>query len=118
MILLIGGYPKGYNIPFHPKTRSGKILRKIISENKINAKLLNLWENQEEEKLAIISSKILETIENHRETHCIVALGRHQEKALLKHKTKCIYLPHPVSWQPNDRSKLIKGLKKLNQIYR
>jgi hypothetical protein len=113
-ILLIGGYPKGYDIPFHKKTRSGKILRKIIEENKINAKLLNLWGNEEQETKAIISQEIINQINSFRKTHHIVALGRHQEKALIKHKTKCTYLPHPASWQPQDRKKLTEGLINLN----
>ena len=113
-MLLIGGYPKGYEIPFHPNTRSGKILRKIITKNDINTKIMNLWENEEQEKSAIISPGIITSIKKHQENHHIVALGRWQEKALVKHKIECIYLPHPASWQPLDRPKLTEGLIKLN----
>ncbi|HDL02275.1 MAG TPA: hypothetical protein ENH20_00400 [Candidatus Pacearchaeota archaeon] len=113
-ILLIGGYPKGHDIPFHPNTRSGKILRKIIKENNLNPKIINLWENDKQEKTAIISTKIIDSINLLKPNHHIVALGRWQKKALIKHKIKCTYLPHPASWQPLDRPKLIKGLIKLN----
>jgi len=34
MFILIGGHPKGFKEPFHIKTKSGKILRKILGEPK------------------------------------------------------------------------------------
>ena len=86
----------------------------MIEDNNINAKIMNLWKNKEQEKAALIPKEILAQINNLKETHHTVALGRWQEKALIRHKIKCIYLPHPASWKPNDRSKLIKGLIKLN----
>ena len=115
-ILLIGGYPKGYDVPFHPDTRSGKILRKIILEHNIDAKIMDIWDDEEQEKAAVIYSDIIDVISDASGDCHIVALGRWVENALIRHNIKCIYLPHPASWQPNDRPRLISGLIELNSV--
>lgn len=113
-ILLIGGYPKGYSIPFHPKTKSGKILRKFLYELNIEATPLNLWKNADEEKLKLISKKIISKIQTyHKEGYSIVALGKYQEKALLMNYLDCLYLPHPASRRKIDLDKLKAGLLSL-----
>jgi len=42
-IVLIGGYPKGFDEPFHIKTKSGKILRKITNDLNMNPIFFDLF---------------------------------------------------------------------------
>ncbi len=114
-LLLIGGHPKGYAIPFHPNTRSGKVLRGIIDEHKIEAEIIDLWEDDEGQSKALISQGMLDIIGKYQGGSCVVALGRWVEKALIKHGVECVYLPHPASWQPGDREKLTEGIIRLNR---
>jgi CO dehydrogenase nickel-insertion accessory protein CooC1 len=48
---------KGFEEPFHPKTTSGRILRKIVNELKINPIYFDLWRTKEEENSRKLSSK-------------------------------------------------------------
>jgi len=48
--VFIGGYPKGYDDPFAPETRSGFILRNIVKELKIDTFYFDLWKNEGEER--------------------------------------------------------------------
>jgi hypothetical protein len=57
-LVLIGGHPKGFDIPFHPKTKSGKILRKITGDLKICPIFFDLWKDQKDEDLRIIKSSV------------------------------------------------------------
>lgn len=47
-IILISGYPKGYSEPFHIKTTSGRILRKIVSELQLESVYFDLWNSKED----------------------------------------------------------------------
>lgn len=107
-IVLIGGYPKGFDEPFHIKTKSGRVLKKILGELKINPELFNLWRNQKEEDSRIFSKSTKSSLDNYRHReYKIIALGRYIEKALKDNNYKCEYLPHPASRD----IKYIKALK-------
>ena len=83
-IILIGGYPKGFDEPFHIKTRSGKILRKITDDLKICPIFFDLWANQNEEDLRklnkLTKDKLSKFINN---DYILIALGRYIEKAII-----------------------------------
>ncbi len=115
MFILIGGHPKGFEEPFHLKTKSGKILRKILGEPKENIfAFFDLWENQDEQDLGIIDKKVLDKLKKFlKNGYKLIALGRFTEKALLENKIECLYLPHPASRRNEDKNKLEKSLKKL-----
>ncbi len=113
-IVLIGGHPKGFNIPFHVKTKSGKILRKITNELKLNPIFFDLWENQKEENSRVITNlknkKLVNFIKN---DYSLIALGRYIEKAVVNEGYKCAYLPHPASRDTKYLKILKNGLAKL-----
>ncbi|PIZ52713.1 hypothetical protein COY26_03855 [Candidatus Woesearchaeota archaeon CG_4_10_14_0_2_um_filter_33_10] len=114
-LLLIGGYPKGYEEPFHTKTPSGKILRGILKKNKIEAVLFDLWCNEKEENREKLSSKIkLKLLEYHKKGFILVALGRKVQRVLNNYSLPCNYLPHPASRNKNLVLDLEKGLRELN----
>jgi len=115
MLILIGGHPKGFEEPFHPKTKSGKILRKMIGEpQKGLFSFFDLWENQEQQDLGIIDKEIVKKLNIFlKKKYKLVALGRFTEKALVENKVECIYLPHPASRRQKDIFSLEDSLKKL-----
>lgn len=112
-IVLIGGHPKGFEEPFHPKTKSGKILRKITGDLKINPIYFDLWNNQiEEDKRKLSSTTIKKLLEFANSDYTLIALGRYIQKALIYNNCKCDYLPHPASRDIKYINILKKGLKK------
>ena len=111
-LLLIGGYPKGFAEPFHPATKSGRILRDILRRNNIEAEFLDLWNNENEEKKSEIrSNKIVEILEFKENGFEIIALGKHVHNCISRQSNIPIrYLPHPASRKTKDRRKLEAGL--------
>ena len=115
MLILIGGHPKGFKEPFHPETKSGKILRKMIGEPKEGSFcFFDLWENQEQQDLGIIDKKVIKELKTFlNRKFKLVALGRFTESALIENNIECIYLPHPASRRQVDVLKLKNSLLKL-----
>jgi hypothetical protein len=112
-IVLVGGHPKGFPEPFNIKTKSGKVLRKIVSDIDIDPIFFDLWENQEQQDNGIISSEIKEKIKVfNKNGYIIVALGRFAEKALNESSLDCNYLPHPASRDAKFIKQLKSGLKR------
>ena len=113
-IILIGGYPKGFDEPFHIKTRSGKILRKITDDLKICPIFFDLWANQNEEDLRklnkLTKDKLSKFINN---DYILIALGRYIEKAIIDNGYRCIYLPHPASRDNKYVNLLRKGIMEI-----
>ncbi len=115
-LLLIGGYPKGYEEPFHIKTASGRILRGMLKKNKIDAVLLDLWADEKEENSEKLSSEArLKLLEYRKDGFALVALGRRVQRVLSNYSLPCTYLPHPASRSRNLVLSLEKGLKELNR---
>ena len=115
-IVLIGGHPKGFPEPFNVKTKSGKVLRKIVSDIKMDPIFFDLWENQEQQDRGIISSSVEEEIKEFKKKgYAIVALGRFAEKALKESALDCNYLPHPASRDAKFIKQLKSGLISLNK---
>lgn len=114
-LLLIGGYPKGYEVPFHPNTVSGRILRGMLKKNNLAAVLFDLWGNAKEENSEKLSSEVkLKLLEYCKGGFVLVALGRRVERVLKGYSLPCSYLPHPASRSKKLRLCLEKGLKELN----
>ena len=115
MLILIGGHPKGFEEPFHSKTKSGKILRKMIGEPQSGLfSFFDLWENQEQQDLGIIDEKVVKELKFFlKKKHKLIALGRFTEKALIINNIECVYLPHPASRRQVDVLKLKKSLQVL-----
>lgn len=112
-IVLVGGYPKGFDIPFHPKTASGRILRKIVSDLEIDAIYFDLWENKPEEDARKLKTNIKkELLSFESEGHVLIALGRYIEKVLADNDIKSHYLPHPASRDKKYIDILRGGLRK------
>lgn len=111
-IVLVGGYPKGYSIPFHPETRSGQILSKMCQSLDIKPTLLNLWRDKAGEANGSLSPSTRRKLRQYLSRgFVVVALGRYQEGALTAHGIDCSYLPHPASRRTVDRQKLEDGLR-------
>lgn len=113
-LVLIGGHPKGYSEPFHPSTKSGKVLRAILAELRIFPELLNLWENGEQESEGALLPAISKKLKNFQsDNYTIIALGQYQYKVLKSENFECLYLPHPASRRTVDRQRLREGLSNL-----
>jgi hypothetical protein len=112
-LVLIGGHPKGYEEPFHIKTKSGRILRKITDELRLNPLFFDLWDNQAEEDSRTLKGDTKKKLEEFTENKfVIIALGRYIEKVIIDSGYKCIYLPHPASRDAKYLKKLKCGLEK------
>lgn len=115
-IVLIGGYPKGFSEPFHIKTKSGKILRKIADDLKICPIFFDLWNNQKEEDSRKLKPSVKNKLDEFkRNNHILIALGRYIEKAMNDNKYSCIYLPHPASRDKKYITVLKNGLAKISK---
>jgi hypothetical protein len=113
-IILIGGYPKGYSEPFHIKTKSGKILRKITDDLKIHPVFFDLWNSQKEEESRILKTPTKNRLTEFVNNECtLIALGRYIEKAVADNGYECIYLPHPASRDKKYIDILKNGLTKI-----
>ena len=113
-IVLIGGYPKGYDEPFHPKTASGRILRKIESELNINPTYFDLWKTKEEEDTRLLSTQVKNKLSKFtRDGYILIALGRYIEKVIVSNNIECQYLPHPASRDKKYVQILKNGLKSI-----
>ena len=113
-LVLIGGHPKGFKEPFDIQTKSGKVLRTITHELKIDPIFFDLWNNQKEEdsrKLSNITKKKL--LNFSKNGYTLIALGRYIDKVIKDNKCECIYLPHPASRDAKYIKVLKNELKKM-----
>lgn len=111
-IALIGGYPKGFYEPFHIKTTSGRILRKIVNELRIEPIYFDLWETKEEEDLGKLSTKTKRKLrEFEKGGYILISLGKYIEKVLIDNNIKSQYLPHPASRDKKYIDILKSGIK-------
>lgn len=126
--ILIGGYPKGFDEPFHIKTTSGRILRKIVAEinseikfdninkNKnrpeLNPIYFDLWRTKEEEDARKLDQKIKKQLQKFiSDGHPLISLGKYIEKVLTDNGILSEYLPHPASRDKKYIDILRNGLK-------
>jgi len=110
MIVLIGSHPKGFDEPFHPTTRSGKILRSIIGENSSYV-FFDIWRDEAEQKSGQISIGVLEQLNEYLESgYKLIALGKIVQKALADRNVPIECLPHPASRRKIDQVALKAGL--------
>ena len=111
--VLIGGYPKGFDRPFHIKTKSGKVLEKIFKILKIRPQLFNLWLDQKGEDSRVLSHETKDKLNYFLSNkYKMVALGRYIEKCLIDNNFKPDYLPHPASRDIKYIKRLEEGLSK------
>jgi len=112
IILLIGGNPKGYGEPFHPKTLSGKRLLKLIDKHHLKTQLMDLWQTEEEEAIGTVDSKGIYYLQKQAQDKSIriIALGYKVYHTLQNCNVPCEYLPHPASRRKIDLQKLEAGL--------
>lgn len=97
-LVLIGGYPKGYDEAFHIKTTSGRILRKIVFELALDPIYFDLWNSKEEEDSRKVDEKVVRTLRQYESKgYTLISLGRYIEKALLDNNINSKFLPHPAS---------------------
>jgi hypothetical protein len=114
-LLLIGGHPKGFDKPFHEKTHSGRILRKITAKLNIEHIFFDLWNNQTEQNLGIIGKDTIKELSNYiKRNYTLIALGKFTERSLIEEHIPCVYLPHPASRNHKYVIKLEKELLKYN----
>src|SRR5690348_11562782 len=96
-MLLVGGHPKGFDVPFHPKTLSGKRLRKIVESNNLDVEYLDIFKNDEAERLGLIEEEAYYKLFEFRDKGLpIVTLGRWVFECVFQTGVPCIYLPHPA----------------------
>lgn len=104
MLLILGEHDKGTGIPFAPSTVSGRRLRKILAEIKLNARLENVFE-----------------IDGKGHTTCndlvamsgagpVVALGKIAAEECKRQGVTATYLPHPAVRVPEQLERLRAGL--------
>lgn len=122
-VILVGGNPLGYSIPFHPETKSGKVLRGIVKEVGLNAQYFDIWKNPKQEYESLLDSDILRRLIRYQKAGwTIVALGS-KVQAAMKQYTRWsedrwdyentlsyVSLPHPAARRPEDIVKLREGL--------
>lgn len=115
-IILIGQHPKGYPVPFHIKTRSGKILRNMLKRNKINAVVINLWKNQEQKEKGAASQGIIERLYHleRKKYFTIIGLGKKVSITLNEYGIEHICLPHPACRSKKLLQKLENKLIEIN----
>lgn len=115
-IVLIGGYPKGHDRPFHPATVSGRRLRKLVNTIGLNAKFLDLWISEDEERRGKIDNLVLAILNRYikQRIRCF-ALGKWVHSRLAKQGINILYLPHPASRRKTDIETLEKRLRELAQ---
>ncbi len=118
--LLVGGNPEGYTQPFDERTRSGRVLRKIVREVGLDAMYLDLFPNpRDEQKGHVTNSKLwkitFEGFDNGRE---IVALGHFVVLAIKRNERHfpqilphLVYLPHPACRNKAAIERLRTGLR-------
>src|SRR5579872_3634811 len=110
-LLLVGGYPKGYDIPFHPDTLSGKRLRKIVNELKLDVEYLDLFKNELAEKFGLIEENAYyKLIEFRNEGLPIIALGKLVYDCVFETGVFPTYLPHPACRRKQELDELKRGL--------
>ncbi|MFQ5750733.1 MAG: hypothetical protein ACE5HI_01945 [bacterium] len=116
-IFLVGGYPKGYDIPFHIHTRSDSVLIRLLKSHGLLSKviILDLWISEKDEKEGKLTQIQKNFYKYQAENHTLVALGRHVEKVFKKYGIKCKYLPHPAARSSRDYKKLYYGLADLKK---
>ncbi|MFW5902482.1 MAG: hypothetical protein ACOCTT_01200 [archaeon] len=113
-ICVIGGYPKGYDEPFHKKTTSGRRLRKIADRNNLDLEYYDLWETEEQENRGKVQEEKIEKLRRNTKGKPTVALGKYVYKRIKKH-LDVTYLPHPAARQKKHREKLEIGLIKISE---
>lgn len=111
-LLLIGGYPKGYDEPFHIKTVSGRILRKIVHELDFEPVYFDLWKTKEEEDSRILDISTKNKLKKFKsDGYILISLGKYIEKVLTENDIDSEYLPHPASRDKKYIDMLRAGLK-------
>jgi len=111
-VLLIGGYPKGHDRPFHPATLSGKRLKAIVEELGLDATYIDLWSSEREEREGKIDPFVLAVIRRRlSEGVTCFALGRWVHKRLVVQGVEVPYLPHPAARRKIDQQRLRDGLR-------
>lgn len=114
-VILIGGYPKGYDKPFHEDTHSGQVLRRLLGNKILEDEfiLFDLWKNEEQEKNGVIHKNIYEKILKWKDdNYRIIALGKHVHQCLQRYGLTVKYLPHPACRSKTDLFVLKVGLEK------
>ena len=106
-VVLIGGNPKGYDIPFHPRTLSGNRIRAFIRKSGIICELADMTLNLDD----IPSPQEIWDLQDKYEGYQVIFLGRFVETALIGHFPDGIYLPHPANRSDVYMKKLVKGLE-------
>ena len=116
-LVLIGGYPKGFNEPFHIKTTSGRILRKIVSDLKLDPIYFDLWETKEEEDSRKLDNKIKNELKKFKsDGYILISLGKYIEKTVLDNSIDSQYLPHPASRDKKYVDILKEGLRLRSEL--
>lgn len=109
MLLILGEHDKGTGIPFHPSTVSGRRLRGILAEIKLNARLENVYEIDERGRC---------TLNNLREMagdSPVVVLGKAAEEECRRQGVAATYLPHPAARGKKPLEQLRAGLLAIKQ---
>jgi len=111
---IVGGYPKGHDIPFHPSTHSGRMLRTILDRIGRDPVIIDLWKNAEEEKEGKLPDNMASMIGSCMDVGGrIVCLGKHVYSVVsyaFDGMSAIEYAPHPASRNPKSLETLEKIL--------
>jgi hypothetical protein len=112
MLLILGEHDKGTGVPFHPSTVSGKRLRKILTEIKLNARLENVYEI--DERGHCTANDLAEMAGGGP----VVVLGKIAEEECKRQGVAAMYLPHPAVRVPEQLKRLRDGLAAIKEAER
>jgi hypothetical protein len=120
LLLLIGGYPKGFPEPFSPQTLSGRRLRKIVSDLGLDSRVeyYDLWRRESEEYKGVIPVLTREYLLMVSAFKILIPLGRYTTKKLIEAGFESYLqpLPHPASRRKEDLVSLKNGLRRIAGI--
>lgn len=109
MLLILGEHDKGTGTPFHPSTVSGRRLRKILAEIKLNARMENVYEIGERGQCT--PNNLAEMVDG----VSVVVLGKIAEMECKRQGITATYLPHPAARGQKPLDQLRAGLLAIKQ---
>lgn len=109
MLLILGEHDKGTGIPFHPATVSGRRLRKILADIKLNARLENVYEIDKRGRCK------LNNLREMAGDSPVVVLGKIAEEECRRQGVAATYLPHPAVRVQSQLDRLRAGLLEIKQ---
>lgn len=108
-ILILGEHDKGLGEPFSSRTVSGRRLRGLIAELRLNADLGNVFDYRD----GALGTRDLTAACSPYST--VIAVGRTASGECTRQGIRHVYLPHPAVRSKTQLNRLRAGLAQLNK---